>query len=180
MSRGQPAALNGSATPGTGEAIDGFALRSCLARFGTGVAVVTVDGPNGRHGLTVNSFTAVSLEPPLVLIALHKKARGHDFFSGSPFGVNILGAEQRALAQHFAGHPQSGTVRWSQRTNVPRLTDALAYLDCAPWATYDGGDHTLFVGEVTAFDYRDGDALGYFGGRFVSLDWPVLGIEFLF
>ena len=87
--------------------VDGFELRSCLARFATGVAVVAVDGPDCRHGLTVNSFTAVSLEPPLVLVALLKAARGHDFFLGRPFGVNILGAEHEALARHFAGRPQS-------------------------------------------------------------------------
>ena len=63
---------------------------------------------------------------------------------------------------------------------MPRLSDALSYFDCAPWAAYDGGDHTLVVGEVTRFDYRDGDALGYFCGRFVAFPSPVLGFEFLF
>ena len=160
--------------------VDGFELRSCLARFATGVAVVAVDGPEGRHGLTVNSFTAVSLEPPLVLIALLKTARGHDFFLSRPFGVNVLGAEQEALARHFAGRPQLERVQWDEASPVPRLSDALSYFDCAPWAAYDGGDHTLVVGEVTQFDYREGDALGYFCGRFVSLPSPVLGFEFLF
>ena len=160
--------------------VNGFELRSCLARFATGVAVAAVDRPDGRHGLTVNSFTAVSLEPSLVLVALLKTARGHDFFLGRPFGVNVLGAEHETLARHFAGRPQVECVQWDEGSPVPRLSDALAFFDCTPWAAYDGGDHTLVVGEVRRFDYRDGDALGYFCGRFVALPSPVLGFEFLF
>jgi flavin reductase (DIM6/NTAB) family NADH-FMN oxidoreductase RutF len=160
--------------------IDGFALRSCLARFATGVAVAAVEGPEGRHGLTVNSFTAVSLEPPLVLLAILKTARAHDLFPGRPFTVNVLGAEQEPLARHFAGRPLVDPVSWDASTGPPRLAGCLAVLDCEPWATYDGGDHTLVLGRATAFSYRDGDGLGYFCGRFVRLDAPVLGIEFLF
>jgi flavin reductase (DIM6/NTAB) family NADH-FMN oxidoreductase RutF len=160
--------------------IDGFALRSCLARFATGVAVATVEGPEGRHGLTVNSFTAVSLEPPLVLVAILKTARAHDRFPGRPFTVNVLGAEQETLARHFAGRPLVDQVPWDGSAGSPRLAGCLAVLDCEPWATYDGGDHTLVVGRVTAFSYREGDGLGYFCGRFVRLDAPLLGIEFLF
>ena len=160
--------------------IDGFALRSCLARFATGVTVVTADGPEGRSGLTVNSFTAVSLEPPLVLVSILKTAHRHDLFLGRPFTVNVLGAEQQALARHFAGRPSVDAVLWDETAGTPRLAGALAVIDCAPWATYDGGDHTIVVGRVTAFGYREGDALGYFCGRFVRLDAPVLGIEFLF
>jgi flavin reductase (DIM6/NTAB) family NADH-FMN oxidoreductase RutF len=160
-------------------AIDAFALRSCLARFATGVAVAAVGGPEERVGLTVNSFTSVSLEPPLVLVAILKTARRHDLFLGRPFTINVLGAEQELLARHFAGRPQANPV-WDESSRSPRLVGALATIDCAPWATYDAGDHTLVVGRVTGFAYREGDGLGYFCGRFVRLDAPVLGIEFLF
>jgi flavin reductase (DIM6/NTAB) family NADH-FMN oxidoreductase RutF len=163
-----------------GSAIDGFALRSGLARFATGVAVAVVDGPDGRHGLTINSFTAVSLEPPLVLISVLKRARGHDFFLGRPFAINVLGSEQETVALHFAGRPQLDDVNWEGGPGTKRLAGALAFFECAPWAAYDGGDHTLVVGEVTDFDYWAGDALGYFCGRFVRWDAPVFGIEFLF
>lgn len=159
--------------------VDGFVLRSCLARFATGVTVVAVDGPDGRVGLTVNSFTAVSLDPPLVLVSILKSARRHDAFFGRPFTVNVLGAEQELLARHFAGRPQVDPVPWETSADAPHLVGALAVLECAPWATYDGGDHTLVVGRVTGFHYREGDGLGYFCGRFVRLDAPVLGIEFL-
>lgn len=161
-------------------AIDGFALRSCLARFVTGVTVVVVDGPEGRVALTVNSFTAVSLEPPLVLVSIHKKARSHAALLGRPFTVNVLGAEQEPLARHFAGKPHLDEVAWDESSDVPRLAGSLAAIECAPWVSYDGGDHTLVVGEVTGFGYRDGDALGYFCGRFVTLEVPSTGIEFLF
>ncbi len=160
--------------------IDGFALRSCLARFPTGVAVASVDGPDGPRGITVNSFTAVSLEPPLVLVSILKTSRSHDLFPGRPFTVNILGAEQEAVALHFAGRSQAGPPAWEEASDPPRLASALAIIQCAPWASYDGGDHTLVVGEVVDFGYREGEALGYFCGRFVRLETPSLGIEFLF
>lgn len=160
--------------------VDGFALRSCLARFATGVTVVATDGPEGRVGMTVNSFTAVSLEPPLVLVSILKTARRHDAFVGRPFAVNVLGAEQELLARHFAGRPVVEAVPWDESSDVPRLRGALAVVECAPWAAYGGGDHTLVLGRVESFSYREGDALGYFCGRFVRLEAPVLGIEFLY
>lgn len=161
-------------------AIDGFALRSCLARFATGVTVIATDGPEGRVGMTVNSFTAVSLEPPLVLVSILKSAHRHDVFVGRPFTVNVLGAEQEPLARHFAGLPVLESVSWDERSGAPILAGALAVAECAAWATYDGGDHTLVLGRVERFSYREGDALGYFCGRFVRIDAPVLGIEFLY
>lgn len=161
-------------------AVDGFALRSCLARFATGVTVIATDGPDGRVGMTVNSFTAVSLDPPLVLVSILKAAHRHDVLVGRPFVVNVLGAEQELLARHFAGRPLLDAVPWDERSDAPVLAGALALVECAPWATYDGGDHTLAVGRVERFSYREGDALGYFCGRFVRIDAPVLGIEFLY
>jgi flavin reductase len=169
-----------SAVPVTLDATDAFAMRSCLSRFATGVAVAAVDGPEGRAGLTVNSFTAVSLEPPLVLVSLLKKARSHDLFLSRPFTINILGAEQERLAVHFAGKPHVDPVLWDSGSQMPRLAGALAVIDCAPWATYDGGDHTLVVGQVSGFRYRDGDGLGYFYSRFTKLEEPVLGMEYIF
>jgi flavin reductase len=161
-------------------AIDGLGLRSCLSRFSTGVTVAAVDGPEGRAGLTVNSFTAVSLEPPLVLVSVLKQARSHDRFHGRPFTINVLGAEQEDIAVHFAGRPQADPVQWDESAGTPRLAGALAVIDCDPWATYDGGDHTLVVGRVTAFACRHGDALGYVYSRFTSIAEPVLGVEHIF
>lgn len=161
-------------------AIDPRELRAGLCRFGTGVCVVTVRGDGDQHGLTVNAFTAVSLEPALVLVSIDKRARGHDLLVGSEFTVNVLGAEQEAVARHFAGDPHPGSVRWDQGRQPPRLEDALATFVCRPWRAYDGGDHTLFLGEVVELDYRDGDALGFVHSRFTTLPTGALGIEHIF
>ena len=156
-------------------------LRSCLGRFATGVAVVTFDeSPNATdpRGITVNSFTSVSLRPPLVLVSVAREARSHDQLAGRPFCVNVLGAEQELIARTFAGGPQV-PVAWERRELAPRLAGALAHLECRPWRAYDGGDHTLYLGEVVEFEYRAGDALGYLGGGFIAIGEPELGLEHL-
>ena len=153
-------------------------LRSCLGRFATGVAVVTFDGPDASSGITVNSFTSVSLEPPLVLVAVAKRARSHDALGGRAFCVNVLGAEQEVLAQHFAGGPRA-VFEWVPGTYAPRLPGVLAHLECTPWRSYDGGDHTLFLGEVRGFDYRDGDSLAYLGSRYRTIAEQELGVDYL-
>lgn len=156
----------------------GLALRSCLSRFVTGVAVVTFDGPRGRSGITCNSFTSVSLDPPLVLVSVGRTARSHDDLRGRAFCVNVLGAEQEATARSFAGRP-AGEPAWLDHPVAPRLAGALAWLACEPWREYDGGDHTLFLGRVTDFGHREGDALGYANSRFTVFAEPTYGHEFL-
>jgi flavin reductase len=154
-------------------------LRAALGRFATGVAVVTFRGPDGPRGLTVNSFTSVSLTPPLVLVAVAKRAASHDLLSVRSFCVNVMGAEQEALAMHFAGHPTPRESPWVDGTLSPRLAGALAHLDCSPWGNYEGGDHTLFIGEVADFGYRDGDALGFRASGFTTIADGQLGHEYL-
>src|ERR1700749_1181311 len=78
-------------------------LRSCLGRFATGVVVVTFDSDDGPRGITVNSFTSVSMDPPLVLVSVARRARAHDALFDRAFCVNVLGGEQEALARRFAG-----------------------------------------------------------------------------
>ncbi|GAB3038622.1 flavin reductase family protein [Parafrigoribacterium mesophilum] len=153
-------------------------FRGSLGRFATGVAVVTFDSDEGRHGITVNSFTSVSLTPPLVLVSIAKTTKSHDQLAGRPFTVNVLGAEQRALASNFAGAP-TGEPRWVDGTVAPRLSGVLSFFECTPWAAYDGGDHTLYLGEVINFDYRAGDALGFVNGQFTTIPEYLLGHEAL-
>jgi flavin reductase (DIM6/NTAB) family NADH-FMN oxidoreductase RutF len=160
--------------------LDRTAFRCCLGRFGTGVCVVTVVGEDGEHGLTVNSFTAVSMEPPLVLVSIARSARGHDLMEGRPFAINVLGAEQERVARHFAGDAHPDCLQWEQGRVAPVLAGALATLECLPWRDYDGGDHTLYLGEVVGFCYRDGDALGYFASRFTTLERQQLGVEYTY
>lgn len=160
-------------------------LRACLARFASGVSVVTVypstDASSGEpHGLTVNAFTSVSLNPPLVLVAIGRSTRGHALLDGRPFGINILSADQVLLARHFAGAFQPDLhVPWLEGALAPLLGGTLGYLECAPWRAYDGGDHTLYLGEVLHFDYRNGPGLGYFYGSFMQLDAPDMRLEYL-
>lgn len=153
-------------------------LRACLGRFATGVAVVTFADDDGPHGITINSFTSVSLRPALVLASVARTARSHDRLAGRSFTVNVLGAEQEHLARCFAsGQPLE--IDWRHGALAPRLPHVLAHLECRPWRAYDGGDHTLYLGEVNEFDYRSGDALGYVAGRFMPIGEPELGLEYL-
>lgn len=155
-------------------------LRGCLGRFATGVVVVTFDGldhgATKRHGLTVNSFTSVSLDPPLVLVAIQRSVRAHSLLAGRPFTVNVLGAEQRDLAMHFAGKPNA-EPEWIEGAHAPRLTGPASWFECTPWAEHDGGDHTLFLGEVENSDYRRGDCLGFVDGGFITIPEPADGRE---
>ena len=148
-------------------------FRGSLGRFATGVAVVTYDAvpPDGapeRRGITVNSFTSVSMDPPLVLVSIQRTVNSHQLLAGRPFTINVLGAEQQALATHFAGRPSLDPI-WTEGAVAPRLAGALSHFECTPWAEYEGGDHTLFLGEVQHFDYRPGAALGFVDGRFVTI-----------
>lgn len=157
-------------------------FRGSLGRFATGVAIVTfdgaarADGSTQRHGITVNSFTSVSMEPPLVLVSIARAAKAHDELKGRPFTVNILGAEQQQLAMHFAGRPGAEPL-WVEGGTAPRLSNVLAYFECTPWAVYDGGDHTLYLGEVVDFNYRSGDALAFANSSFTTIPESQLGME---
>jgi flavin reductase (DIM6/NTAB) family NADH-FMN oxidoreductase RutF len=146
-------------------------FRGGLGRFATGVAVVTFAGVEGHHGITVNSFTAVSIDPALVLVSIGRTAHSHDQLIDRPFSVNVLGAEQENVAWQFAGRPNHDPA-WVEGEIAPRLAGALSWFECTPWAAYDGGDHTLFLGKVESFDYRKGDYLGFIAGKFVRISDP--------
>jgi len=143
------------------------ALRGCLGQFATGVTVVSCRADNARHGATVNAFTAVSLDPPLVLVALDRRSKASRYLVGAPFAVNVLAADATATALHFAGRPQTGLEpAWIDEGLAPRLGEASAWLVCSPWARYDGGDHVLFVGEVREFGVGSAEPLLFHRGRF--------------
>ncbi|GAA3731921.1 hypothetical protein GCM10022239_05580 [Leifsonia bigeumensis] len=149
-------------------------LQSSLGRFVTGAAVITAEGDQGPVGTLVGSFTSVSKEPPLVLVPVGKSTIVHDAMRGRPFVINVLGAEHRSLAAHFRG--QCGSEpSWVAGEYAPRLRGMLAHFECTEWADYDLGDRTLYVGRVEDFDYRQGDALGMEGDRFVSVPEWFLG-----
>lgn len=147
--------------------MDAARLRAASSCFATGVVVVTCESDDGIHGLTVNSFTTVSLDPPLVLVSIDRRARACRLLPGRPFGVNVLHAGRERLAAHFAGRSDPAvSVDWQAGMLVPLLADALAFFECEPWRAYDGGDHVLFVGRVVRSGDREGDGLGFFRSSF--------------
>lgn len=154
--------------------VEGVSLRHCLGYFATGVAVVTYEGDAGPRGVTVNSFTSVSLEPPLILICLGKRSKAVAHVLGRPFGVNVLHAEQHELALHFAGRPEPKYVpQWFPKHETPLLSDQLAWLVCQPWHHFEAGDHLVVIGRVSAYGVGAREPLCFFGGRFLTL--PHLG-----
>lgn len=157
------------------------AFRSALGRFPTGIAIVTTLGPDGeRVGLTINSFSSVSLAPPLVLWSLDIGARCRDWFSKSAgFAVSVLSAGQVDLSQRFSG---SWDGRFDGLNTVPGaasgsplLAGAAAWFDCTIEREIEAGDHLIYIGQVRWFDLRDHPPLLYDRGRYaISADHPGL------
>ena len=143
-------------------------MRRALGRFVTGVTVVTVPTSAGPMGITANSFTSVSLDPPLVLWCPARASRRFVHFADAPhFTIHVLGAEQMNLARHFAsgaGHFEEAAGRSPE--GVPVLPDPLARFDCALHAEHDGGDHVIVVGRVLRACLREGAPLVFAGGDY--------------
>jgi flavin reductase (DIM6/NTAB) family NADH-FMN oxidoreductase RutF len=165
--------------PGPTALVDTTQLRRTLGTFATGVTVVTVGGSTPR-GMTANSFTSVSLDPPLVLVCVERSAVMHDLMAGcAGFGISVLAADQEAIARHFAdrrrppGHEQFDVIDWlpGPLSGAPLIAGAAARLECAPWRTYDGGDHSVFLGELLSVQHRpEADVLLFLSGRFRRLE----------
>ena len=156
--------------------IDPRYLRSCLGRFATGVTVVSYEADGVARGATVNSFTSVSMEPPLVLVSLARTSRSAALLEESSFVVNVLAANQTPLALNFAGRPVEGLdVPWVAGAPVPRLRGTAAWFECEPWDRVDAGDHVLFLGRVVAYDQRSVAPLLFQTGQFKHLGETVSG-----
>ena len=146
-------------------------LREVMSHYLTGVTIVTIIKPNGTpYGLTVNSFNSVSLAPPLILWSLDNKNSNLSLFENSAgFAINIMAADQTDLCRRFAGKENDRfiDVDWTFGTSgQPLITNALAHVECQPWQTYAGGDHTIFVGEVIKAQHvSDRPAAAFFKGR---------------
>ena len=164
--------LVGSTTP-----LDPVHLRHCLSRFATGVAVVSYRAEGETRGVTVSSFTSVSLDPPLVLVSVARSAGAGGHLGRVPFTVNVLGATQLDLALHFGGRRRGpAQVGWQSTSDhlAPTLDGALASYRCEAWDSYDGGDHRLHLGRVVEVAVRgDGEPLLFDRGRF----WDGPGVE---
>jgi flavin reductase (DIM6/NTAB) family NADH-FMN oxidoreductase RutF len=151
----------------TGDVIESRHLRRSVGQFVTGVTVVTYDLDGSPRGVTVNSFTSVSVDPPLILVSIARTARAAAGLRGSPLVVNVLAADQHDLARHFAGQYQDGLqIPWSGHHQLPRLRGAVAWIECRPYAEVDAGDHILFLSRVTAHHTLGREPLLFQTGEF--------------
>lgn len=149
-------------------------FRVALSRFVSGITVVTVlDKDNRPGGITVSAFSSVSLDPPLVLACIDKRASVHDsLIEGSSFAVNILAQDQEHVSRRFASKDQDrfeGAGYREGACGAPLLEGALAYIECRVVHVYPGGDHTIVVGEVESTSVADHKPLAYFRGGYSQL-----------
>ena len=150
-------------------------LRDALGSFATGVTVVTCLDPDGKPvGLTVNSLTSVSLDPPLLLVCIARDARcAPALAAASHFAVNVLQTGQQPASIRFSTRDEDrfGTTPWSTgETGAPLLMDSLAIFECERHAVHEGGDHDLLVGKVLRASFDPNmDPLLYFRGKYRRL-----------
>ncbi len=155
--------------------IDAADFRRVLGHWATGVAIVATRSAAGDPvGLTANALSSLSLNPPLVLICVDKTSDSHEHFRVTrAFSVNMLPVSAERVARRFAGDDAASKfegVDWEERvTGAPVLSDALAWIDCRIVGEHEGGDHTIFVGEVAAGDAREGAPLLFYRGGYGRL-----------
>lgn len=149
-------------------------LRQVMGHFATGVTIITTLNKAGQmHGLTANAFTSVSLEPPLLLISVDKKAESWPAFEESRvFTVNILADDQEGLSRKFAvsgGNKFEGVAYRIGANGAPILEGTLAFIECTLYAAYEGGDHSIYLGEVQQAEIREAKPLLFFRGGYRAL-----------
>jgi flavin reductase (DIM6/NTAB) family NADH-FMN oxidoreductase RutF len=145
-------------------------FRKAMGCFATGVTIITVDQDGEVHGMTANAFTAVSLDPVLVLVCVDHRARTHaHLHTRKRFGVNILRNDQQMVAEYYARaeethqRPEAADACFDRTAQgTPVLQGALAYLECRLHSAQPAGDHTIFIAQVEDVVVRDGEPLLYF------------------
>ena len=152
-----------------------------MGRFATGVSVVAARQGPFLSGMTANAIASISVDPPIMMASIAKHAETHQAIVGShSFAISVLSAEQQALAECFALPVSADKLRrfcdaqWHEaETGSPILDGALAYFDCRLLERYDGGDHTIFLGEIVSAGYeQEADPLLFFAGSYRRLDRP--------
>ena len=148
--------------------IDPRAFRTTMGRFATGVTVISTLVDGQVHAMTANAFLSVSLEPPMVLISIGRRARMHTLLkTGDWFGVSVLAADQESLSNHFAGRSQvEAPIRWQWAGDVPLLAGAIAHVSAQVVAQHPAGDHSLFIGQVDHLDQQPGSPLVFHAGAY--------------
>lgn len=149
-------------------------FREGCARFATGIAIATVLAPDGSpHGLTVSSFTAVSLEPPLILICIDHGCTILAHFHKTPyFAINVLSSLQRELSVAFSVKPEGRFegIAWHRgHSGQPLLPDSIAHFECGRYQINPAGDHDILIGEVLAVRSYPGEPLVYYHRNYRTL-----------
>jgi flavin reductase (DIM6/NTAB) family NADH-FMN oxidoreductase RutF len=159
-------------------AVDPYEFRTIMGHFASGVTVITSADDGRLHGMTANAVASLSLDPVMLLVCVDRTAYSHDAIrQAGTFAVNILGEHQEAVSRLFAKHaePEEGSLRGQPFrigvTGAPLLTDGVAFMECRVRDVLDGGDHSIFVGEVVEGDIIDPAArpLVFYRGGYHSL-----------
>ena len=152
-------------------------FRNSMARFATGVTVVTtVDDQGELHGMTANSFTSICLDPPLVLVCVDLRTNTHRFVQArGAFGINVLSDQQKEIGAYFARRPEDrhGEVTYRHRKSakgLPLIEGSLVFFGCHVVDSQLYGDHTIYIGQVDEILLGDsGKPLLFYESRFISL-----------
>jgi flavin reductase (DIM6/NTAB) family NADH-FMN oxidoreductase RutF len=151
----------------TALAVDPMQFRQSVSRFATGIAIVScLDEHDSPLGMTISSFTSISLDPASVLVSL-RPGRTHQRIRRSGwYGVSVLAGDQEVWSRHFSGKPQTGvTAAWDMKSHVPVLRGALAWFECEVDSVLQVHDHTLFVARVVDCSHVHGDPLMFYASR---------------
>ncbi|WP_413772473.1 flavin reductase family protein [Acinetobacter sp. ETR1] len=157
-------------------------IRNLLGLFATGVTVITTRGRDGRKiGMTANSFSSLSLDPPLILWSLSKTAPSLlDFTEAEYFAIHMLAQEHHSLSGHFARGSEDKFANIAHREcerGLPLLEDVLATLVCKNVNQYEGGDHLIFIGQIEHYQHRIGEPLVFHAGKYrIAAAHPELSI----
>ena len=148
-------------------------LRTALSKFATGVTIVTTAGEDGPVGVTVNSFSSVSLDPPLILWSLARtSSRLPVFEQASHFAVHVMNHQQEDLCRAFSRDARAfdSLAMCQNQKNIPIIEDCLACFECARHAVHAGGDHLIFVGRVEAVSLTHTEPLIFFDSNFGAIE----------
>jgi len=158
--------------------VDSDTFRTVMGEFAAGVTVVTLPDPN--HGITVNAFASLSLDPPLVLVCIDHDTEAHERLSTDADGycVNVLAGDQQHLGEHFADidvlpdNPFETEPTRTDESGATVFRDSIAYLDCSLWDAFAAGDHTVYVGAVEAAEVLrpEAPALTFFRGEWGTIE----------
>lgn len=159
--------------------IDEQLFKDVMARIPAAVAVITSVSERGFHGVTVSSFGPLSLDPPLVYACILKEIQAHDLLRKCDgFVVNVLAREHTFFAEQFSGQtpladPSFARVPHQVGTlGIPRINGCISWIECRHWQQYEGGDHTIFTGQIEAIIPGEADdPLVYYDREFVELAW---------